>query len=101
MSENASRSENESNPSDEYLLEEIAKIKEELQQLRNLKEKTFRSFKPAAKRKPVKRRAAVKRKSAAKRKPVKRRAAVKRKSAVKRKPVKRRAAVKRKRARRK
>ncbi len=81
MSENLSVSENESNPSDEYLLEEIAKIKVELQQLTNLKEKTFRLSKPAAKRKPVKRRAVVKRKTAAKRKPVKRRAVVKRKTA--------------------
>ena len=80
MSENSSSLENESNPSDEYLLKEIAKIKAELKELKNLKEKTYRSSKPAAKRKPVKRRAVVKRKTAAKRKPVKRRAVVKRKT---------------------
>ena len=79
MSENSSSLENESNPSDEYLLKEIAKIKAELKELKNLKEKTYRSSKPAAKRKPVKRRAVVKRKTAAKRKPVKRKAVVKRK----------------------
>jgi hypothetical protein len=80
MSGNSSSLENESNPSDEYLLKEIAKIKAELKELKNLKEKTYRSSKPAAKRKPVKRRAVVKRKPAAKRKPVKRRAVVKRKT---------------------
>jgi hypothetical protein len=80
MSENSSRLENESNPSDEYLLKEIAKIKAELKELKNLKEKTYRSSKPTAKRKPVKRKAVVKRKTAAKRKPVKRKAVVKRKT---------------------
>ncbi len=80
MSENSSRSENESRPSDKYLLEEIAKIKNELNQLKSLKDKTFRSTKKTAKRKPVRRRAVVKRKTAAKRKPVRRRAVVKRKT---------------------
>jgi hypothetical protein len=101
MSENSSRLENESNPSDEYLLKEITKIKAELKELKNLKEKTYRSSKPAAKRNPVKRKAVVKRKTAAKRKPVKRKAVVKRKTAAKRKPVKRKAVVKRKTIRRK
>ena len=80
MSENSSRLENESNPSDEYLLKEIAKINAELKELKNLKEKTYRSSKPTAKRKPAKKRAAVKRKTVAKRKPAKKRAAVKRKT---------------------
>ncbi len=95
MSEIILERERESIPSNEYLLEEIAKIRQVLKQLKNLTEKTFRSAKPKAKRKAVKRR-----KSAAKRRSVKRRAAVKRKSAAKRRPVKRRAAVKRKVARR-
>jgi hypothetical protein len=77
MSENSSRLENESNPSDEYLLKEIAKINAELKEL-------YRSSKPAAKRKPVKRKAVAKRKTAAKRKPVKRKAVAKRKTAAKR-----------------
>ena len=93
MFENSIVSENESIPSDEYLLEEIAKIKEELIHLRDLKGKTSQSPKP--KRKPVKRRASVKRRTATKRKPVKRRASVKRRTASKRKPVKRRTSVKR------
>ncbi|MFQ5440641.1 MAG: hypothetical protein ACE5DL_04175 [Nitrosopumilaceae archaeon] len=80
MSENFSTLENESSPSSEFLREEIAKIKAELNELKNLKEGNSRSTKTAVKRKPVKRRAAVKRKTAAKRKPVKRRAAVKRKT---------------------
>ena len=79
MSENSSILENESNPSHKFLLEEIAKIKKELNQLKNLKDKTFRSTKLSSKRKPVKRRVAVKRKTVTKRKPVKRRVAVKRK----------------------
>ena len=62
MSENASRSENESNPSNEYLLKEIAKIKAELNHLKNLKDKTFRTTKSKTKRKPVRKRVAVKRK---------------------------------------
>jgi len=95
MSENSSRSENESNPSNEYLLKEIAKIKEELNHLKNLKDKTFRTTKSKTKRKPVRKRVAVKRKTVAKRKPVRKRVAVKRK------PVRKRVAVKRKIIRRK
>ncbi len=55
-------------PSNEYLLEEVAKIRKALKQLKNLKEKTFESTKPKAKRKPAKRRAAVKRKAVRRRK---------------------------------
>ncbi len=95
MSETILVQEREPIPTDEYLLEEIAKIRRVLKQLKNLTEKTFRSSKPKAKRKAVK-----KRKSATRRKPVKRRAAVKRKAATKRTSVKRRAAVKRKAVRR-
>ncbi len=87
-------------PSNEYLLEELAKIREVLKQLKNLNSKTVRSAKPKARRNPVKRRAVVKRKASAKRKPVKRRDVVKRKASAKRKPVKRRAVVKRKASRR-
>jgi hypothetical protein len=70
-------------PSNAYLLEEVSKIRKALKQLKNLKEKTLPTTK--AKRKPVKRRAVVKRKAATKRKPVKRRAVVKRKAARRRK----------------
>jgi hypothetical protein len=101
MSENTSRSENESRPSDEYLFEEIAKIKAELEQLKNFKDKAFRPTKSVVKRKPAKKRAAVKKKAVVKRKPAKKRAAVKKKAVVKRKPAKKRAVVKKKAIRRK
>ena len=80
MSENSPVPEGISVPSNEYFLEEIAKIKEELKHLKDLKAKTLRSTKSKPKR-----RAAVKRKTTAKRKPVKRRAAVKRKPSRRRK----------------
>ncbi len=100
MSEVIVEEEKESIPSNEYLLEEIAKIREVLKQLKNLNSKTVRAAKPNARRNPVQRRAAVKRKASAKRKTVQRRAAVKRKASAKRKPVKRRAVIKRKAPRR-
>jgi hypothetical protein len=84
MSENFSRIENETNPSNEYLREEIAKIKTELDQLKNLKEQTFQITKSTSKRKPVKK--SVKRRTVTKRKPVKK--SVKRRTVTKRKPVK-------------
>ncbi|MFZ8937829.1 MAG: hypothetical protein ACO2Y5_06225, partial [Nitrosopumilaceae archaeon] len=79
MSEN-SEQQNESNPSNEFLLAEVAKIKAELDELKNLKEQTFRSS--STKRKPA--RKTVKKKTAVKRKPA--RKTVKKKTAVKRKP---------------
>ena len=54
MSENLLGSNNESNPSDEYLVEEISKMKVELDELKVLKDKIFRTVKAAAKRKPAK-----------------------------------------------
>jgi hypothetical protein len=86
MSENAEQ-QNESIPSNEFLIAEVAKIKAELDELKNLKDKTFGS--PSTKRKQV--RKTVKKKTAVKRKPAKRtvRKTVKKKTAVKRKPAKR------------
>jgi len=86
MSENLSRTENETNPSNEYLLEEIAKIKTELNQLKNLKDQTFQKTKSLLKRKAVPKRKQVKK-------------TVKRKTVPKRKQVKK--TVKRKTSRRK
>ncbi|MFB5625377.1 MAG: hypothetical protein ACE5RQ_01265, partial [Nitrosopumilus sp.] len=67
MSENAEQ-QNESIPSNEFLIAEVAKIKAELDELKNLKDKTFGS--PSTKRKQV--RKTVKKKTAVKRKPAKR-----------------------------
>ena len=72
MSENYSRSENELNPSDKYLLGEIEKMKTELNQLKNLKDQTFQTTKSIARKKPARKRVAVKRKPARKRVVVKR-----------------------------
>jgi len=83
MNENQTTFSHEENPSDQYLLDEIAKIKNELKNLKKLRGRKTQSTK--SKRKPVKRRAAAKRKTTSKRKPVKRRAAAKRKTAGRRK----------------
>ncbi len=61
MSENV-RSENEYNLTEKEMLEEIAKIREELNQLKDLKSKSSRS-KPKAKRKTTTRRKPVKRRT--------------------------------------
>ncbi|MFB5614486.1 MAG: hypothetical protein ACE5RI_05235, partial [Candidatus Nitrosomaritimum yanchengensis] len=79
MSENA-KQQKESIPSNEFLIAEVAKIKAELDELKNLKEQSFGST--SVKRKPV--RKTVKKKTATKRKPV--RKTVKKKTATKRKP---------------
>ena len=64
MSENAEQ-QKEPIPSNEFLMVEVAKIKAELDELKNLKEQTFGSH--SVKRKPA--RKTVKKKTAAKRKP--------------------------------
>ena len=53
-------------PTKEFLINEVTKIKSELEELKNLKDQTFRSS--SLKRKPV--RKAVKKKAVVKRKPV-------------------------------
>ena len=77
MSENNSRQ--DPIPTNEFLIAQVAKIKAELEELKNLKDKTFKSSSP--KRKPARK---TTRKTAAKRKPARK---TTRKTAAKRKPT--------------